>query len=110
MWLTHLSTFIGADIKNGLDKSDNTLLYCPTRALCKMKQRLYNTTFIIHMFHVQVASSLIQANYGCNTLESGWWKHDWREERSRKDRQKSLQRQCNLQQAALDNREACLQS
>lgn len=72
-----------------------------------MKQCLYNNTFIIHTFQFEVVSSLIQANYGCHTLETGKRKHAWREEHSQRH-SKQLQRQCNLQQVALDNTEACL--
>lgn len=85
------SIFISTNCQCGLNKLDNMLfILSHVRAAWlqwEMKQCLYNNTFIIHMFHFEVASSLIWANYGCNTLETGWRKHAWREERSLKDTQ-----------------------
>lgn len=76
----------------------------------KMKQCLYNNTFIIHMFYFQVASSLIQANYGCNTQQSGWKKHDWRAQTLSQRYAKQPLKGCDLQRVVLDNTEVCLQS
>ena len=65
--------FIVANSRHGLNKFHNIPLTLPceyrVRLQWKMKGCLHNSTFIIHMFHSEVASSLIWANYDCTTLE-----------------------------------------
>lgn len=102
------SIFTGTNCQRALNTFDHIFFYWCSLSTSGEIAKINVTVFIyqhliIHMFHSEVAPSLIQANYGRNTLESGQQKHIGERNHSQRHSKNNPLRQHHPQQAALDN-------